>query len=49
MKNLKRLVCFVILVVILSGIMIPLISVQGSSTFQGTVEDCSDNRLVVLV
>jgi len=46
MKNLKRTFGFIILVVILAMTMTPLIiRVQGTSTFQGTVEDCSSNPL----
>jgi len=45
MKNLKRKICFIVIVVVLAGTMTPLISVRGSSTFQGTVEDCSNNPL----
>lgn len=45
MKKLQKRVCFIVLVVILAGTMTALINVHGTSTFDGTVEDCSDNPL----
>ncbi len=45
MKKMQKNVCFIVLVVVLTGTATTFIRVQGSVTFDGTVEDCSDNAL----
>ncbi|MBN1331191.1 MAG: carboxypeptidase regulatory-like domain-containing protein [Candidatus Heimdallarchaeota archaeon] len=45
MKKLQKNVCFIVLVLIIAGTMTTLIRVRGSSTFSGTIKDCSDNPI----
>lgn len=45
MKNLKRIVVFIVLVVTLAGTMTTFVKVQGASTFQGYVKYNSSNPI----
>jgi hypothetical protein len=45
MKKLQKRIGFIVLAIILAGTMTTLIRVHGTSTFDGTVEDCSDNPI----